>query len=192
MDWKQFIAQIVSSTAWPVLVIVIILIFKRELAKIVQRLEHMKYKDLELEFNKVKQQAEELHIDRPRELLATSSPAFISLEDQMLDAVERAPSAAILLAWSGLETAMASAVARLAISPEPPSYRSPMHNIEMLSKYGELPKSHTNLLQDMRILRNKVAHERDAILSITQEEASNYVNVAIEMIQQLEKFRRKG
>jgi hypothetical protein len=192
MDWKQFIAQIVSSTAWPVLVIIIIFIFKRELVKIVQRLAHLKYKDLELEFDKVKQQAEELHKDMPKELLASPSPAFTSLEDQMLDAVELAPLAAIMLAWSGLETAMASAVARLAISPDPPSYRSPMHNIELLSKYGELPESHTNLLQDMRILRNKVAHERDAILSITQEEALNYVNVAIEMIHQLEQFKRKG
>jgi hypothetical protein len=192
MDWKQFITQIVSSTAWPVLVIIIILIFKRELAKIVQRLAHLKYKDLELEFDKVKQQAEELHKDEPKELLAPKSPVLTSLEDQILDAVERAPSAAILLAWSGLETAMASAVAGLAISPEPPSYRSPIHNIEMLSKYGGLPKSHANLLQDMRILRNKVAHEKDAILSITQDEAWNYVNVAIEMIQQLEQFKRKG
>lgn len=192
MDWKQFIAQVVSSTAWPALVIIILLLFKRELAKIVQRLAHLKFKDLELEFDKVKQQAEELHKDMPEELPAPKSLIFTSLEDQVLDAVERAPSAAILLAWSGLETAMASAMARLAISPEPPSYRSPMHNIEMLSKYGGLPKSQANLLQEMRTLRNKVAHEKDAMLSITQDQALNYANVAIDMIQHLEQLIRKG
>ena len=192
MDWKQFVAQIVSSMAWPVLVIIILLIFKTELAKIVQRLAHLKYKDLELEFDKVKLQAEELHKDMPEELPAPKSLVFTSLESQVLDAVERAPSAAILLAWSGLETAMASAVARLGISPEPPSYRSPTHNIEMLSKYGGLPKSYVNLLQEMRILRNKVAHEKDAMLSITQDQASNYAKVAIDMIQHLEQLKRKG
>ncbi len=192
MDWKQFIAQIISSASWPALVIIILLVFKRELAKIVQRLAHLKYKDLELEFDKVKQQAKELHKDVSEELPAPKSPVFTSLEDQVLDAVERAPSAAILLAWSGLETAMASAVARLAISPESPSYRSPIHNIEMLSKYGGLPKSHANLFQEMRILRNKVAHEKDAMLSITQDQALNYANVAIEMIQQLEQLKQKG
>ncbi len=190
MDWKQFIAQIVSSTAWPVLVIIILLIFKTELAKIAQRLAHLKYKDLELEFDKVKRQAEELHKDLPMELQAPKSPVFTSLEDQILDAVERAPSAAILLAWSGLETAMASAVARLAISPESPSYRSPMLNIETLSKYAGLPQSHSNLLQEMRILRNKVAHEKDAMLSITQEQALNYATVAIDMIQHLGLLKR--
>jgi len=189
MDWKQFIAQIVSSTVWPALVIIILLVFKRELAKIVQRLAHLKYKDLEIEFDKVRLQAEELPKDVMEELPAPKSPFFTSLEDQVLDAVERAPSAAILLAWSGLEAAMASAVAKLAISPESPSYRSPMHNIEMLSEYGGLPKSHANLLQEMRILRNKVAHEKDATLSITQDQALNYANVAFDMIQHLEQLK---
>lgn len=192
MDWRQFIAQIVSSIAWPALVIIILLIFKTELAKIVQRLGHVKYKDLELEFGKVKLQAEELHKDMPAELPAAKSPIFTSLEDQILDAVERAPAAAILLAWSGLETAMASAVARLGISPDSPSYRPPMRNIEMLSKYGGLPKSHVDLLQEMRILRNRVAHEKDAMVSITQDQALNYAKVAIDMIQHLEQLERKG
>lgn len=192
MDWKQFIAQIVSSMAWPALVIIILLIFKTELAKIVQRLGRVKYKDLELEFDKVKLQAEELHKDMPEELPGPKSPVFTSLEDQILDAVERTPSAAILLAWSGLETAMASAVSRLGISPDSPSYRSPMHNIEMLSKYGGLPKSHVSLLQEMRMLRNRVAHEKDALLSITQGQALSYANVATDMIHHLERLERKG
>jgi len=192
MSWKQFIAEIVSSIAWPAMAIVILFMFRREFAKIVQRLAHLKYKDLELDFDKVKQKAEELHKEVLEERPVVKSPVFTSLEDQILDAVERAPSAAILLAWSGLETAIASAVARLAISPETPSYRSPMHNIEMLTKYGGLSTNHVNLLQEMRILRNRVAHERDSMLSITQEQALNYANVAIDMIQHLEQLKRNG
>ena len=115
---------------------------------------------------------------------------FTSLEDQILDAVERYPSAAILLAWSALETAIASAVARLGISPEPPSYRSPMHNIEMLSKYGGLSKNHEQLLNEMRILRNKVAHEMESLMTITQEQALNYANAALDMIKYLEQLKR--
>lgn len=192
MGWKQFIAEIVTSLAWPALVIVILFKFKSELTKVVQRLAHLKYKDLELDFEKVKQQAEELHKELLVEPQALKSPVFISLEDQILDAVERAPSAAILLAWSGLETAMASAVARLAISPESPSYRSPMHNIEMLTKYAGLSKSPASLLHIMRIIRNKVAHERDAMLSITQDQVLNYANVAVDIIQHLEQLKGRG
>ena len=192
MDWKQFISELISNLAWPTVTVVVLVMFRNELAKIVQRLAHLKYKDLELDFDKVKQQAEELHKEVLAEDPPIKSPVFTSLEDQMLDAVDSAPSAAILLAWSGLETAMASAVSRLAISPDSPSYRSPMHNIEMLSKYAGLSKSHVSLLNEMRMLRNKVAPERDSMLSITQDQASNYVNVSIDMIQHLENIKRNG
>jgi hypothetical protein len=112
-----------------------------------------------------------------------------SLEDQILDAVERAPSAAILLAWSGVEAAIAGAVSRLAISPDPPSYRSPMHNIEMLAKNSRLSKKHEKLLHEMRILRNKVAHEKDSMLSISEDQALNYANTAIELIKHFESYQ---
>ncbi len=186
MDWKQFIANLISSLAWPVVAAFFLFTFRNELAKIIRRLAHLKYKDLELDFNTIKQQAQELH----EETKTINNPVFISLEDQILDAVERAPSAAILLSWSALETAIASAVARLAISPEPPSYRSPMHNVEMLIKYSGLNKKYEHLLQEMRMLRNKVAHERDSLLSITQKQALSYANAAIDMIQYLENLQR--
>lgn len=192
MDWKQFIAEIVSSIVWPTVAVTFLFMFKKELAKIVRRLAHLKYKDLELDFEKVKQQAEELHLETARETPKIESPVLISLENQILDAAERAPSAAILLAWSGLETAIAAAVSRLAISPDSPSYRAPMHNIDMLTKHGRLSKKHQKLLQEMRILRNKVAHEQESMLSISLDQAMNYAEAAIELIKHFESYQRIG
>ncbi len=192
MDWKQFIAEIVSSVAWPCVVVAFLVIFRTELSKIIQRLAHLKYKDLELEFDKVRQQAQELHRDVSEERPAVQGRIISSLEEQVLDAVERAPSAAILLAWSSLETAMASAVGRLAFSPESPSYRSPIHNIEVLTKYGGLTESHGKLLREMRMLRNTVAHERESMVSIAQDQAMTYAQAAIDMINYLETLRREG
>jgi hypothetical protein len=190
MEWKQFIASLVASLAWPAAIAAIVLIFRSELTRILQRLAHLKYRDLELEFEKVRQQAEELHEELPREEPTSRDPVVLSLEDQIWEAVERAPSAAILLAWSVLESAIASAVMRLAISPEPPSFRSPMHNIEMLSKYAALPDQYAHLLNGMRALRNNVAHHRDSTSSITQEQARNYAKIAIDMVQHLEHMQR--
>ena len=192
MGWMQFIADIVSSLAWPAVAAAFFVIFRSEAKKIIQRLAHLKYKDLELDFTKVKEQAQLIHKEIPEDRETSRSPVFTSLEDQVLDAVERAPSAAVLLAWSSIETAMASAVDRLAISPESPSYRSPMHNIEMLTKYGDIPPLYANLLHEMRMLRNRVAHERDSMLSITQEQALNYAHAAIDMIGFFENLRREG
>ena len=188
MDWKQFIIGLISNLAWPGVIIIFLLMFKEELSKIVRRIAHLKYKDLELDFDKVKQQAEELHLERNQEEPAVESPSLLSLEDQILDAVERAPSAAILLAWSGLETSIAGAVSRLSISPDSPSYRSPRHNIDVLIKNGRLSKNHETLLNEMRILRNKIAHEQDAMLNISQDQALNYADTAIKLINHFQKY----
>lgn len=192
MDWLQFISSLIGSIVWPAVAMTFLFLFRAELAKIIQRLAHLKYKDLELDFDKVKQQAEDLRLDIAQEqaVPVVENPAFMSFEDQIMDAVERAPSAAILLAWSGLETAIAAAVARLAISPESPSYRSPMHNIEMLSNAGRLSKKHEKLLHEMRMLRNKIAHDQDAMMSITQDQALNYATTAINLIKHFEGYQR--
>ncbi len=192
MEIAELILEYIKALSWPTVAIVILFMFKNEFVKIVQRLAHLKYKDLELDFNKVKQKAEELQKEVLEERSSVKSTVLSSLEDQILETIERAPSAAILLAWSGLETAMVSAVSRLAISPEPPSYRSPMHNMEVLSKYSGISKNNVNLIQEMRLLRNKVAHERDSMLSITPSQALDYANIAIELIQFLEHLKRNG
>ena len=192
MGWKQFFTELISSVAWPSVALLFLFLFKNELSRIIKRIAHLKYKDLELDFEKVKQQAEILHLEDTREEPAIESPVFTSLEDQILDAVERAPSAAILLAWSGLETAIAAAVSRLAISPDSPSHRSPIHNIEMLARNKSLSRSHEKLLHEMRMLRNKVAHEQDSMLSITQDQAMNYATTAIDLIKHFEGYQRIG
>jgi len=192
MDWKQFIVGIVSSIVWPAVAITFLFIFKNELAKIIRRLAQLKYKDLELNFEKVKQQAEKLRLESDIEITEIESPILTSLEDQIFDAAERAPSAAILLAWSGLETAIAAAVSRLSISPDSPSYRSPQHNIDMLTEHGGLSKTHQKLLREMRILRNKVAHEQELMLSISLDQAVNYAETAIGLIKHFESYQRIG
>ena len=194
MDWKQFIASLIENLSWPVSVFAMFFLFRSEIGKLIQKLAHLKYKDLELDFEKVKQQAEAIHgvTEERVSLPIQDGNLYASLENQILDTLEKAPVAAILLAWSTLETAIASAVSRMAISPESPSYRSPLHNIEMLEKHADLPKGHVSLLNEMRILRNKVAHQHDAIISVSQEHARNYANTAIEMTHFLNQMKRNG
>ena len=194
MDWKQFISSLVGNLSWPIAVFAMFFLFRSEIRKLIQKLAHLKYKDIELDFDKVKQQAEAIHDETiPRAAIPMrNGPFYESLEDQILGTIETAPAAAILLAWSALETAIASAVSRKAISAESPSYRSPLHNIEMLEKYGELPKGHVSLMHEMRILRNKVAHHHDAMISISQEQALNYASAAIDLVQYLNRMNGNG
>lgn len=194
MDWKQFLSSLIENLSWPISILVMFFLVRDQIGRLIEKVGHLKYKDLELDFDKVKKQAEA--IVAPKEDASKvikdleSVKVFNSLEEQILETVEKAPAAAVLLAWSTLETSIASAVSRLSISPESPSYRSPLHNIDMLEKSGEISKQHVILLHEMRTLRNKIAHEQTTTIAITSAQAIEYSNTAIELVGILNNLKR--
>lgn len=46
MDWKTFIAQIINTLAWPVVVVFIILQLKDKLTELIPRLKRIKYQKI--------------------------------------------------------------------------------------------------------------------------------------------------
>ena len=76
------------------------------------------------------------------------------------------------------------------LSPEDPSYRSPLHNIEMLEKYGGLPERFVQVLNELRMLRNKIAHQHEVMTSVSQKQATPYVKASIDLIQCLNRIQR--
>jgi len=133
MTLFEFISSIISSLAWPAIVLIIVFILKNPLSKILISLTKFRYKDLEMEFERLQSSADAL----PETIESKTIPEseriiYASLEEQIADISPRSPEGAILIAWSIIEAAISSAIMRLAISPELPSYRSVIHNIECL------------------------------------------------------------
>lgn len=192
MDWKQFIASLAESLTWPVSILLLFYLFRTQIGSLIQKLAHLKYKDLELEFEKVKHHAQMIHeeVEVKSQQSQKMEPALQSIENQIFDSLDKSPAMAILLAWSMVEAALASAVSRMALSPEDPSYRSPLHNIEMLMKFSVLPERYATALNELRTLRNKIAHDHEVMMGVSQEQATPYAKAAIDLIQYLDRIDR--
>lgn len=192
MSDLEFVSRIIGDLAWPFTVAILVLIMRRHIAELLASLTRLKFKDLEMDFRRLSESVGKLPPSRhpPADVQPASRAIYSSLEDQILDMAERAPSAAILLAWASVETAMSSAVARLAISGEPPSYRSAVHNLEQLQSYADLPQEVGHMISEMRALRNKVAHDEKQRLMISQDSALSYAKAAIRMVEYLNGLRR--
>ncbi len=182
MKWMEFVATLVGHLAWPVTLVVLYVMLRDKIAALLQQLARLKYKDLELDFEKVRKHAEELTNASSLASVALNraqaTPALKSLEEQITDTAETAPSASILLAWSSIETALATAVSRLAASPDAPSSRSAVHNIEMLLDQGSISRRQVKLLTELRSLRNKVAHDSGANSGVSEKQALEYASAA--------------
>jgi len=191
MTLFEFISSIISSLAWPAIVLIIVFILKNPLSKILISLTKFRYKDLEMEFERLKSSARAL----PKTIESKTIPEseriiYSSLEEQIADIAPRSPEGAILIAWSTIEAAISSAVMRLAISPEPPSYRSVIHNIEYLKKYTDIDKTVFAAMDDLRVVRNQVAHVRDRRYKISIEQALSYGKTAEKIIKILQNLKR--
>jgi hypothetical protein len=51
MNILQFIASLISSLAWPVAIVLIILILRKPLSQIILSLQKLRYKELQLDFS---------------------------------------------------------------------------------------------------------------------------------------------
>lgn len=104
----------------------------------------------------------------------------------MYDAVERYPSAAIVLAWSALESAMAVAVTQLAVSTESSASRSPRHNLDILASHANLSYDYVSLIREMLSIRNKTVHQNNVKQIISREQAFAYVENTMRIVRYIQ------
>ncbi len=187
MDLLQFISNTIESIIWPFTIFLLVIILKNPLKELLNSLTHLKYKNLEMDFQRLMDTAVNLPPSNPpvQQPAITDQAIYNSFENQLSDITQTSPSAAILLGWTGVETAMSSTVARLSISPDSPSYRSPKHNLDMLDQHANLPIEVAHTIDEMRMLRNKVAHDEKHRLNVSIPSAQYYGETAVKIIEYL-------
>jgi hypothetical protein len=196
MDSNQLLASMTGNLAWPLAVLIMFFFVRDRIGQLLEKLGKLKYKDLELDFSKIKQlnttkesvknQDQSILIKNPE-----STQVFGALEEQIFEAVESAPAASILLAWSYIETSLVSAISRLNYT-ENISSASPLKNIQILEHFGKLTPEQLELLHEMRILRNTIAHGASRELNINPDKALDYAKTSIEMARYLDGLDRKN
>lgn len=191
MTWLQFIASIVSALAWPTIIGLIFITYKSDISKLFLQIGHFKFKDLEIYFNALREQKQTL-LHTKSSVIDTQDqcPFFLSMEEQIFDAVNKDPIAAIILAWSSLESAMAESVSRLPKSPEYPSHRSSSLYPERLLLAEKISFTHYNLIRELQNIRNQVVHQRSFINPVSHKQAKEYADTAIQMIRYFKELSR--
>ena len=173
----DILIRLTEVLVWPVVVIILAFLFKREVSRVFKRLAHIKYKDLEATFTEGLREAERLSKTMPISLhkkpLLEASPQVENGErlERLLDI---SPRAAIMEAWIDIESAITSAAEHFGIQGEIPRGRHQV--IQYLSQEGIFKNEVVETYNRLRSLRNEAAHAPDLTLSPT--EATRYVDLA--------------
>lgn len=177
MDTLTFISNLVSALAWPIAVVVIVIIFKAPLGGLLRNLKRLKFKDAELDFEEAASELKGIEAQEGKQ---------ISLPESKLKLAELSPRGAILESWLELEEALASAAETHGIGRTRPGgvYGRPVPVdpwalAQMLAVAGKLSSASLERFQKLRKIRNKAVHVTDDV--IRQEDAESFVRLVAEL-----------
>jgi len=179
----EHLVEIIKAIAWPASIIWLGYIFRNEVRQLLGRVSSFKYKDVEANFEKDLSEAE----NSAKTLETTNterSEETLSQQDQLLRIAEVSPRAAIVEAWTLIETA---AIRSGLVHGTAMKRTSPKMILEVLSNSGKLSSESILLIENLRRIRNRATHMPD--FAITQSEAERYLGLAVQSSSIIESTR---
>ena len=186
MDWKTFIAEIISSIVWPAVVIFLIYHLKDRLAELLPRLKKLKHKDTELEFSeKLNELAIETEASREEMPVVEKKPEINEQFNFLMKLSDISPRSAVIESYRVLESASAKAAAKAYPELESKQIFNPMQ-IQKMLQGKVISKNQVHQFNELRKLRNQAAHMEDFELKHMPIEA--YIDIALTLANSLENY----
>ncbi|MCA2933345.1 MAG: hypothetical protein ING36_14005 [Burkholderiales bacterium] len=168
----DYFVEIVKATAWPTSIIWLGYMFREEVRLLLGRLSSMKYGEVEARFGKELAEAEvgaqKLGIPK-----SESTQLNLKQKEQLFRIAEVSPRAAIVEAWTLIETAAAK---KGLTSGTTIPRTNPKMIVEYLNSSGKFSAESLGLIEQLRRIRNQASHLPD--FAITQNEAERYLELA--------------
>jgi len=184
-----FIASLIDSLAWPVAIVILVLILQSPLRKLLLELTRFRYGNVEIDFGREVQRLEDRAKTAGLKLPGRPGPAMQIIADAARLAPEF-PEPAVGLAWTAVEHELLQAIIRLAISADYPPYNAPIKNIMLLYEQGYLDGETREVLDRMRNLRNAAVHAGRERTRISTDEAFEFIALAEAVSEKLKSLTR--
>lgn len=185
MDWLAFISNLIDSLAWPATIVFLALFFRSRLNDLFEKLNNVKFKDVEVSFDRRLDRAKESMAALPEsqsqgELPAELLPPPLPKTEKELIAriADLSPSAAVMESWRLVEQA-------LDFYCKQHGLKQPVSNQTLMNFLKEDPYFSDGLLsafQELRMLRNNAAHSK---ASISKESALEFAELSEKLASEL-------
>lgn len=176
MDTLTFISEMAKALAWPLAVVIILLIVRKPLINLIPFLQRLKYKDLELDFGR---KVQELAAKATGEL-----PSSEGARPNLTQIAYISPRAAVLEAWLELEAVAMDASKRHNLSLTSREMRSPLELGQALEKAGIMDGRKLEIYHRLRNLRNAAAHATE--FAFDPEVAIEYADLASRLVKHIQ------
>lgn len=187
MDWLTFISKLIEALAWPVALLIGIILFRHEISDVVHWLKKLKFGSFEAEFEwEIKQLHREvepswhsLYSDYAKD----SAPVNIL---KIIGLAKTDPRAAVIEAWKGVDSAIVQVFENLSLSIHPDEVTSPFAAIQAISRAQILNEKNITIYYELRSLYDRLSQQ--AGFTPSHQATLDY----IELASHLEKALRRA
>ncbi|MEU2612668.1 DUF4145 domain-containing protein [Micromonospora sp. NPDC007271] len=179
----EIIATLVAALAWPIVVLVVIFVFRQPIRQLAAHdprrrpLRRAKVGPVEMEWDSLDEARTEAAADQDSRL-GNGSRVSEAFED-LLPLAGSHPTAAVMLAAQRVEAALAKALKVNGIDPLKYSFG---HMVNAAMRHGLITVGTERVLHNLRVLRNQVAHSHEPeAAGVTPARATDYVTTAASM-----------
>lgn len=170
-----YIANIIDSLAWPITILLLGYLFKKEFNLLIGRVSTLKYKDLQADFkntlNEVENEAKKFSYTKDNK---TIMPDYKNERyTRLMSLAEVSPRGAILEAWIEIETELFKLCKRANFKSD---HKNSFLLIKDMVSNNILPDNILPLFNGLKNMRNKAVHLPDFFLD---DEDKRYLNIAI-------------
>jgi|tagenome__1003787_1003787.scaffolds.fasta_scaffold20982626_3 hypothetical protein len=154
MDWKQFLASVIGSLAWPSAIVAIVCVFKNQLRVLIVQIRKFGAAGVSVELSEKVEEA----VDAGEVVQAEKgvvAPDVIGLDPTLLQLAKSFPEAAVIQSFKELEALILKLRARM---PDDRPARNLYEVLKALEKQQFIPQSAITLFQSLREARNAAAH----------------------------------
>jgi len=184
MDSLTFTTEMIKILVWPLIVIIIVLLLKKQIIDLITNLKHLKYKDLELEFTrglqKVNQDIDNVGLPKDKSIGYLNDKII-----ELKNIAKKSTLEAIVESWILIENKLRE-LAYTKLEKTPNKYSGVMQ-LDSLVKQNVIPKEIYSIFKELRIIRNKIVHEGAYNMSISQ--AESYIDTSFRFLSYLKKIK---
>ncbi len=182
MDWLTFISSLIGNLAWPLTVIIAVIILRKPLGKLLPQIKKFQYKDLNLEFGELEKRAEAILPLESEKLIEHTIVPITALRE----IADISPRAAIMEAWRSVEYELKEAAKRMNLQDI--KQGNIKRFIDQFRKAEIISGPIAVLLHDLRALRNDAVHASEIEISNTSTE--QYIITANNLCNYLKSINR--
>ena len=181
----DYVSLLVDHLSWPIVILVLAFTFKGSLTRLFERIASVSWGDKQINFDRSLSEAQE-YADRVMtagqrgEFEPPKYEERLSFVRGPLETSAINPRQAIIDAWLEVEDELNNAIERLGMHVPYRTSQSTIIAIRLLRSTERLNKYSISLLNHLRQLRNRAAHDRR--FDLAPEQAAEYVQLCADAI----------